>query len=222
MIVKKLPLSDIKKPEKNVRIHSAKQIAEFRRSVEKFDQIRPIVVDENHVIIAGNGLYETLLTMGRTEADCYIIEGLSDKDKKKLMLADNKIFSLGVDDMAVFEEFVNDMCGDYDIPGYESELLETLASDARDIDELMSGYGKVSESTKEQIESTAKKYVENDVEYSKTAEEVRPAESVPNTVPDTPEQPSHESSAPIVKIEEPEKLQRRFVVCPKCGERIWI
>ena len=67
------PLSDLRRPEKNVRMHTDKQLVEFRRSVEMFGQIRPIVCDEDGVILAGNGLYETLLSMGRTEADCYVV-----------------------------------------------------------------------------------------------------------------------------------------------------
>lgn len=59
-------LSELKRPERNVRMHTDKQLTEFRRSVEMFGQIRPIVIDENNVMLAGNGLYETLLSMGRT------------------------------------------------------------------------------------------------------------------------------------------------------------
>ena len=67
MKVTKKPLSDLRRPERNVRMHTDKQLKEFRRSVEMFGQIRPIVVDEAGVILAGNGLYETLLSMGHTE-----------------------------------------------------------------------------------------------------------------------------------------------------------
>lgn len=53
-------LSELRRPERNVRMHTDKQLKEFRRSIEMFGQIRPIVVDEDGVILAGNGLYETL------------------------------------------------------------------------------------------------------------------------------------------------------------------
>lgn len=204
MKLTKISLSDLKRPEKNVRIHSEKQIKEFRRSLEMFGQIRPIVVDESYTILAGNGLYAALLSMGKTEADCYIIKGLSDKEKKKLMLADNKIFGLGVDDMGVFEEFLAELGDDLDIPGYETELLETLTADTDDVDDMMSGYGIISDNTKEQIAATAQKYESDESEYAKDAEEVK---AVPK---------------PNENASEPEKLERRFIVCPKCGERIWI
>ncbi len=58
-----MKLVDLVKPEKNVRIHTEQQLKEFQRSVKMFGQIRPIVVDENNVILAGNGLYETLIAM---------------------------------------------------------------------------------------------------------------------------------------------------------------
>ena len=60
MKVTKMKLSSLKLPEKNVRIHSEKQTKEFVRILEAFGQIRPIVVDEEYTILAGNGLYAAL------------------------------------------------------------------------------------------------------------------------------------------------------------------
>ena len=80
MEVTRMRLADLVKPEKNVRIHTAQQLKEFQRSVEMFGQIRPIVVDENHVILAGNGLYDTLIAMGKETAMVYII---SQKNRKR-------------------------------------------------------------------------------------------------------------------------------------------
>lgn len=82
MNVTRKPLSELRRPERNVRMHTDKQLKEFRRSVEMFGQIRPIVVDEAGVILAGNGLYETLLSMGHTEADCYVVSGLTEARRR--------------------------------------------------------------------------------------------------------------------------------------------
>ncbi len=205
MKLTKIALSKLKKPERNVRIHSEKQIKEFVRSLEMFDQIRPIVVDENYTILAGNGLFEALTALGRKDADCYVITGLSDREKKKLMLADNKIFNLGIDDMSVFEEFISELGDDLDIPGYEADLLETLTASMDDIDDMMSGYGIISDNTKKQIATTSERYEAEGEANAAEAEEIKPAQ-----------QPVAESQA------EPEKLERRYVVCPHCGERIWL
>ena len=40
---------------------------------------------------------ETLMRMGKTEAEVYQYTDLTDNQKKKLMIADNKIFSLGIE-----------------------------------------------------------------------------------------------------------------------------
>lgn len=200
MQVTKLPLSELKRPERNTRMHTDKQIAEFKRSVEMFGQIRPIVVDENYVMLAGNGLYDTLLAMGRTEADCYVVTGLSEKEKKKLMLADNRIFDLGVDDMDAFDALIAELGDDLDVPGYDEELLQSLIADSEEIDEIMSAYGLVDEGKKEELASAAETYRKEEA-----AREAAPA-AKDNNVPGT------EEGQPVGK----------YVVCPKCGEKVWL
>ena len=123
------------KPERNIRLHTDKQIKEFRRSIEMFGQIRPVVIDEDNVVLAGNGLVETLRSMGCTEADCYVVKGLTENEKKKLMLADNRIFDLGVDDMAAFDAFVLELKDDLDIPGFDEDMLKSLVMDTDDADD---------------------------------------------------------------------------------------
>jgi len=204
-IVKK-KLTDLHPAERNVRIHSEKQVTEFVRSLESFGQIRPIVVDEDNTILAGNGLYAALMAKGETSADCYVMTGLSENEKKKLMLADNKIYSLGVDDMDVFEQFLKELGDDLEIPGYDEELLKTITADLEDVDEMLSGYGTVTEQTKQQIASTAEKYEAQSAQHAEAAEEIKPA-----------------SPAPVTPAEGPqEALPKRFIQCPKCGERIWL
>ncbi len=199
-------LSELKAPEKNVRIHSEKQVKEFVRSLESFGQIRPIVVDEDNTILAGNGLYAALMAKGEAEADVYVMTGLSPNEKKKLMLADNKIYSLGVDDMDVFDEFLRELGDDLEIPGYDLELLETLTADLGDVDEMLSGYGTVSETTKDKIAATAERYEVQEEVHANGAEEIKPRAQAP-------EAPSAEPTEPLPK---------RFIQCPKCGERIWL
>ena len=191
-------LSELKRPEKNVRMHTDKQLAEFRRSVEMFGQIRPIVCDENGVILAGNGLYETLLSMGRTEAECYVAVGLSEKEKKKLMLADNRIFDLGVDDMKAFDEFIAELGDDLDVPGFDDDLLRSLVADAGEIDEMMSSYGLITEEKKEEIVAAAETYQKE--EAARAEQPAAPAQQ-----PEASQQPSG-----------------KYVLCPKCGEKIWL
>ena len=202
-IVKK-KLADLQRPARNIRMHTDKQIAEFRRSIEMFGQIRPIVIDENNVILAGNGLYETLLQMERMEGDCYIASGLTEQQKKKLMLADNRIFSLGVDDMAAFDEFVLDLKDDLDIPGFDEDMLKSLVMDTSDADALISEYGIIPDDRAAEIRETREQYESRDEAAAKDAVEVV-REETGYTAP-------HQANQP----------ERKYLICPKCGERIWL
>ena len=206
MKVTRMKLSALKVPEKNVRIHSEKQTKEFVRSLEAFGQIRPIVIDEDNTILAGNGLYAALMAKGDTEADCYVVKGLTPNEKKKLLLVDNKIYSLGVDDMDVFEEFLKELGDDLEIPGYDEDLLKTITADLEDVDEMLSGYGVVSESTKDKIADTAQKYEAQEAENAQAAEEIKPANPAAEQPPDAHGEP----------------LPKRFIQCPKCGNKIWL
>lgn len=194
----KMLLSAMRKPAKNIRKHGKAQIDEYMRSVKMFGQIRPILVDEEGVILAGNGLYEAMTGLGMTEADVYVMEGLTEAQKKKLMMADNRIFNLGSDNMAVFEEFIAELDGDFDVPGYDMDLLQTLAFSEDDVMPAQSSYGAISSEDREALQRTETRYEE---QYAAAAEE---AERV------------HTEHAEV------EELSRRFIICPKCGERIWL
>lgn len=195
-------LSELRRPERNVRMHTDKQLKEFRRSIEMFGQIRPIVVDEDGVILAGNGLYETLLSMGRTEADCYIVTGLTEAQKKKLMLADNRVFDLGVDDLSALDAFVLELKDDLDIPGYEEDLLRAMVMEADEAADTLSEYGTIDEERAEEIRDARERTEAREEAAAKTAEEYVP--------PAAGAQPQEGEPA------------RRFILCPKCGERIWL
>lgn len=204
MKITKKKLTELKHPEKNVRMHTDKQIAEFRRSIKMFGQIRPIVVDENNVVLAGNGLFETLISLGHTEADCYVVTGLSEKEKKKLMLADNRIFDLGVDDMSAFDSVIAELGNDLDVPGFDEDLLKSLLADSSEVDEMMSSYGLVDDEKKAEISAAKDTYEKQEEQFSQTAK---------NNIP----QSEHDYN----DTDNSDKSDS-YVVCPKCGEKIWL
>ena len=225
-------LSELKHPEQNVRMHSQKQIKEYCRSISKYGQTKPMVIDENGVILIGNGLYDALLAMGRESGSCMVKAGLTEKEKKKLMLADNRIYSLGVDNMSVFDEIIAELDGDFDIPGYDDELLNSLIADDGNVDEMLAGYGIVSDEDRAGMERAGERYRENEAAFEQGAEEVRP---VPQNAP-VPQDGQGDASpsgfsagaevtpasAENVQDAPAERLQRRFIICPRCGERIWL
>lgn len=206
MNVVKMPLSTLKRPERNVRMHTEKQLKEFERSVSMFGQIRPIVVDDERTILAGNGLYETLLRMGWEEADVLQMKGLTENQKKKLMLADNKIFGLGVDDLDSFDAFLIDLKDDLDIPGFDEDLLKSMVSQAGEVTEKLQEYGTLDEDEIEEIKAARER---KDLYMSAEPEEDGEDEEQEDAAEDTP---AAEEREPV----------RQYVVCPHCGEKIWL
>ena len=115
-------LSELKKPDRNVRRHSQEQINEYRKSLEEFGQIRPLVIDEESVVLCGNGAYEAMRQLGWPRAWVEVRPDLTPRAKKRLMMADNRVYDLGEDDLETIELWLEEV-GD-DVPGYNEELYE--------------------------------------------------------------------------------------------------
>ena len=164
-------LAELHKPTHNIRRHSDKQITEYIRSIEMFGQVKPLVVAEDGEIIAGNGLYEALLRMGRETCDCYVMVGLTDVQKKKLMMADNKVYELGFTDVDAIEELVKELDGDVDVPGWDADLLEMLNSTTDEADEVIGSYGDFPEN---EIAPINRHQAEEHVPYAETPGGSRP------------------------------------------------
>lgn len=208
----RIKISELHMPEKNVRIHGTKQLAEYEKSVKMFGQLRPIVIDENNIILAGLGLYQTLVKMGKEEADVYRYTDLTPNQKKKLMIADNKIFSLGVDNLEVLNQFFEELNGDLEIPGFDEEILRQMVSDAEEITETISEYGLLDA---------------EEIEDIKAAEERREQRGKINP-PMAPEELKTLERAESMPVSEPGERNgdgsevSKFIICPNCGEKIWL
>lgn len=212
----KMKLADMRKPKKNVRNHTERQLQEYERSVKMFGQIRPIVVDENNEIMIGVGLYDTLVRLGYEEADVYQLMDLTSAQKKKLMIADNKIFNLGVENLEVLNEFIEELKDDLDIPGFDEDILKEMVADAEEVTETIMGYGKLDEEEIKEIRGIGEKQEEK-------AERIR-LESKTSENDSKPENKPEESVNRITddSMDEEKTDVQRFVICPKCGEKIWL
>lgn len=216
MEIIRMKLAELKKPKKNVRMHTEKQLQEYERSVRKFGQIRPIIVDENKTILACIGLYETLCRMNIDEADVYQIKNLSEAQKKKLMITDNKIFSLGIDNLEVLNEFFEELKDDLDIPGFDEEILKQMVAEADEVTDKLSEYGILDDEEIENIKENAERKEQKMHKIDTMQEEQQQA----------PQQFEHVPVPPIQRAEADEDKSTaeigKFVVCPKCGEKIWL
>lgn len=131
MKTKMMQISDLTYHPENVRKHPKAQMEELKRSIKQFGLYKPAVVDEDGYILAGNGLVKAAEELGEKEVPVYEMTELTKDQKRKLMLADNKIFTLGVDDYDAIDEVMSKV-EDFDIPGFSREDLEAIYGQGQD------------------------------------------------------------------------------------------
>lgn len=128
--------------DRNPRRHPEKQLAELVKSIEQFGQYRPLVVDEDGTILAGNGLHTALKRAGVSKVSVYRMTGLTEGQKQKLILADNKTGDLSNDDFDVIEAMVREL-DDYEVPGFDPDVLRGIIAEAEDVLADADDYGRL-------------------------------------------------------------------------------
>jgi len=122
---KVVKLSELKPHPKNPNIHPVDQIDAMVRSMDQYGQYYRIIVDENMVIICGHGKKMALEKKGETEAKVTVISGLTDNQKMKLLIEDNKIQSLSYTNYEKIEEIIKEV-GELDVIGFPADYLESI------------------------------------------------------------------------------------------------
>ena len=59
-------------------------------SIKQCSYITPIIVDEEHVILAGHTRYKALKALDYKEVPCLVCDGITEEQKKKYRYLDNK------------------------------------------------------------------------------------------------------------------------------------
>lgn len=73
-------------------------------SIRQCGYVAPIIVDENGVILAGHTRYKALQRLGRSEAEVIVKDGLTEEQKKKYRLLDNKTGELASWDLELLSD----------------------------------------------------------------------------------------------------------------------
>lgn len=84
-------LSELKPHPRNARKHSPEQITQLAGLIKRYGWTNPVLVDEDDFIIAGHGRVAAGQSIGIEQAPTIKLVGLTEREKRELMLADNKI-----------------------------------------------------------------------------------------------------------------------------------
>ncbi len=124
-----LPISELHGYERNSRTHSAKQISQICDSIQRFGFTNPILIDESKHIIAGHGRLEAAKKMEIEQVPTLTIDGLTELERKALVIADNRIaLNAGWDDEMLALE-LNDLSAsgfDMDVLGFTGGEIRAL------------------------------------------------------------------------------------------------
>lgn len=149
MTVQKAKVDSLIPYDKNVRIHTKRNLDAIKKSLNAFGQTKPIVVrKETREILCGNGTYQAAVALGWEQINCHFID-IDEQRAKALMIADNRSSDLSqMDEKAVF-----DLLQDFD-----QELLDITCYDDKQLDNMLKFQsGQIFEEEKKQKNEKKKK-----------------------------------------------------------------
>jgi len=213
MDIVKVKLADLKLAEENVRMHPKRQIEEYRRSLSMFGQTKNAVIDENNNVLIGNGLVMAAREEGWEEIAAIKRTDLTENQKLKLMVSDNKIFGLGVDNLDTIDTIFERLHDDLNIPGYDEETLKTMIADTETVTAEIGNYGKL---TPDEVRD-----IQNRPEPRTPTMPTPPAqtEQAASTLPHNDS--DNNTAEPESRLLENEE-NSILIQCPKCGEKHWL
>ena len=96
-------------------------------SIRQCGYCAPIIVDEDHIILAGHTRYKALKKLGWKECPVLLLQGMSDEQKRKYRLLDNKTGELATWDLDALAEELEAL--DFDGFDFGFEVSETVTDE---------------------------------------------------------------------------------------------
>lgn len=121
MEIIKLKISDIKPYAKNPRKND-NAVDAVAESIKQCGYCSPIIIDENNVILCGHTRLKALKKLGYKEAECVKKEGMTEDQKKKYRILDNKTSELAEWDFDLLGEELQEL----DFGGFDFGLDTVL------------------------------------------------------------------------------------------------
>ncbi len=138
METKSLPIDDIRPYERNPRKND-QAVDAVIESIKQCGYITPIIIDENNVILAGHTRYKALKRLNYTQVDVVVKAGLTEEQKRKYRLLDNKTNELAEWDFDLLAEELDGLdFGDLDLDwnlGDDEENKEVVEDEPLEVDE---------------------------------------------------------------------------------------
>lgn len=120
MTIESVPLDSLIPDPENARLHGEDNMDAIRKSLERFGQVRPIVVMADGTVIAGNGTLEAARSLGWKKIDIVRIPANWDRDRAMAYaIADNRTGELAEWDESVLSSQLMEL----DAAGWDLTVL---------------------------------------------------------------------------------------------------
>ena len=132
------PLDSLVPYARNARTHSEAQVAEIAGSIREFGFTNPVLIAEDGTLIAGHGRVLAARLLGMKTVPAITLTGLSETQRRALVLADNRIaLNAGWDESLLALELsdLKEAGFDLGIMGFEDGELDRLLAGAEAKDE---------------------------------------------------------------------------------------
>lgn len=128
-----LPLAELVPYENNPR-HNEEAVESVMESIRQTENLDPIEIDENGVILSGHTRKKALQELGYTETEVVRISGLTEEQKRKYRLLANKTNEISECDFEKLREELEDLDFNgfdfgWDLPETEEKDPETFTED---------------------------------------------------------------------------------------------
>ena len=126
------PIRDLIPYVNNSRTHSDEQVTQLASSMKEFGFTNPVLIDEKDGLIAGHGRVLAARKIGIEEIPAIIVDGLTEAQKKALVIADNQLAlnaDWDIDKLKLEVETLGELDFDLDLLGFDDDFLKDLMAD---------------------------------------------------------------------------------------------
>jgi DNA modification methylase len=133
LVIEYWPLDRLVPYARNARTHSDAQVAEIAGSIRAFGFANPILVGEEGDVVAGHGRLAAARQLGLREVPIVVLRGLSEIQRRQLVLADNRIALNAGWDLEMLSLELKDLSAlgtDLSLLGFDEKELEAALTPA--------------------------------------------------------------------------------------------
>ena len=151
--MREIRIEDLIPYEQNAKRHGKEQLAKLEKSIRELGFLSPCLIDQEFNVIAGHGRIQAAKAAGLDKVPCVFVEGLTEAQRRRYIIEDNRISEFGEWDMDILEAELRELSDmGADIGGMDFDL------DIGNIEENEINFDDQEDNTEKQEKPKGKKW----------------------------------------------------------------